>query len=270
MNVEHESNRIVVPEEFEELFSHFYTARNETQLPVHKTLLPSFQTIMVFSFGTSINFKTTKGNTLQIDKAIVLGPIKQPIDYTLQPGVDMLVINFKSDGFYRFFGKAVITASIHPDELLNENCFTKLWYSLKDLSKADRISFILEFSRPYIKDKDATLAQLESYSEDNTVNPVKAIAYDTNQSERTIQLKHKKLLGYSAKEIARYQRFLKTIEFVGQSISDKDKHMDWQACVDRFGYYDQSQLIHDFKHYLNLSPTQFLKFQEDICVAKPL
>jgi AraC-like DNA-binding protein len=44
--------------------------------------------------------------------------------------------------------------------------------------------------------------------------------------------------------------------------------MDWFEVINECGYYDQSQLIHDFKHYINLSPAKYLKFQQDICNPK--
>jgi hypothetical protein len=48
-NSEENNNcRIAVPLEFESVFSHFYYAKNKNNLPVTKTLLPSFQTIWFF------------------------------------------------------------------------------------------------------------------------------------------------------------------------------------------------------------------------------
>lgn len=264
-------SRIAVPAAFEDVFTHFYEARNFTNEAIHKTLLPSYQTILIFSFGEAVRFTSPQGSMLDLDKVVVLGPIKQPIDYTLPPGVDMLVVNFKSDGFFRFFGKALASAqiSVDPDAIIKDNCFNSLWSVLKDKDTANRIQVLLDFAQPYLRDKDETLEQLDRYAQDANVNAIKVVAHDTRQSERNIQLKYKKHLGYSAKEIARYQRFLNTIEFLGSSAAENAKAVDWQDVVTQFGYYDQSQLIHDFKHYLNLSPTKFLKFQQDICVARP-
>jgi AraC-like DNA-binding protein len=264
-------SRIAAPAAFEDVFTHFYEARNLTNEAVHKTLLPSYQTILIFSFGETVRFTSPKGSMLDLDKVVVLGPIKQPIDYTLPPEVDMLVVNFKSDGFFRFFGRALASTqiSVDPDTIINDNCFNNLWSILKSKHTADRIQVLLEFAQPYLKDKDETLEQLDRYTQDSNVNAIKVVAQDTQQSERNIQLKYKKHLGYSAKEMARYKRFLNTIEYLGRSVTETSKPVDWQDVVTQFGYYDQSQLIHDFKHYLNLSPTRFLKFQQDICIARP-
>ena len=88
-----------------------------------------------------------------------------------------------------------------------------------------------------------------------------------HQSERNIQTIHKKHLGYSAKELNHYQRFLRAIELI-QDIASKSSKIDWFKIINECGYYDQSQLIHDFKNYINLSPTKYLKFQQDICNPK--
>ncbi|HEY0298211.1 MAG TPA: AraC family transcriptional regulator [Arachidicoccus sp.] len=50
-----------------------------------------------------------------------------------------------------------------------------------------------------------------------------------------------------------------------QSIASNAKKIDWFDIISECGYYDQSQLIHDFKHYINLSPVKYLSFQQDIC-----
>lgn len=50
-------------------------------------------------------------------------------------------------------------------------------------------------------------------------------------------------------------------------MASTSKKIDWFEIINKCGYYDQSQLIHDFKHYLNISPTKYVKFQQDICIA---
>lgn len=94
--------RLPVPQEFEDIFSHFYIAENTTEVSLTKTLLPSFQTIMVFNFGAPASLISKQGIAIEMDKCIVLGPIKQAFEYTLPAGAKILVANFKGDAFYRF------------------------------------------------------------------------------------------------------------------------------------------------------------------------
>jgi AraC-like DNA-binding protein len=177
-----------------------------------------------------------------------------------------LVANFKDDAFYRFFGNTSLAQNlpVHPDELIDENCFTALWYELNKMDNVDgQVNYILECCTPYLRQRETIAQQLANFKE-QSLNPIKAVASDNKQTERSIQIKQKEHFGYSAKEINRYQRFLKAVEYLGNIASRVSKE-DWFTIVNDCGYYDPSQLINDFTYYLNLSPTRYLKFQQDIC-----
>lgn len=268
-NQEYISFRIAVPPAFEEVFSHFYFARNNSVQTITKTLLPSYQTILIFSFGTKGSLHSRQDTQVVIDKCIVLGPIKQAFDYTLDVHSEILVASFKDDAFYRFFGNASSAENrpLNPDDLLDENCFTTLWHELSRINEIEnRVKHILEFCKPYLRSRNAITERLTNLQEQR-LNPIKVVANENNHTERSIQLKHKKHFGYSAKELNRYQRFLKAIGSI-QSVAATSSKIDWFEVINECGYYDQSQLIHDFKHYINLSPTKYLKFQQDICGGK--
>ncbi|WP_343555075.1 AraC family transcriptional regulator [Sphingobacterium sp.] len=262
------SYRLSVASEFEAVFSHFYFAENASVQVITKTLLPSFQTIMVFNFGAKARLVSNGQNEIEVDKCIVLGPLKSAFEYILLPGSQILVVNFKGDAFYRFFGKAFLSDHLpmNPDEALEENCFTYLWHQLNAMpSVSDRVNCILDFCRPYLKLQHETAALLVDFK-DSTCNPIKSIAEETGQTERNVQLMQKKYFGYSSKELSRYQRFVKAIGLI-QDVLLSSKKVNWFEIIDECGYYDQSQLIKDFKHFINLSPRNFVKFQQDICQA---
>ena len=268
-NAEENNNyRIAVPSVFKTVFSHFYFAENKNDFPVTKTLLPSFQTILVFNFGTKSTLKSKQNTILEVEKCMVLGPIKQAFDYTLEPNSEILVANFKEDAFYRFFGNALFNfLPIDPDALIQENCFSLLWEELQHISEVtERVAYILDFCKPYLREQNEITTLLTDFKEEN-LNPIKVIASKVNQTERNIQLNQKKVFGYSIKEINRYERFLKAVNEIQKNIVNQSK-TDWLNIVEECGYYDQSQLIHDFKFYMNIPPTKFLKFQNDICSSK--
>ncbi|HVI47060.1 MAG TPA: AraC family transcriptional regulator [Chitinophaga sp.] len=263
------SYRISVPVIFESLFTHFYVAANNTGEDIRKTFVPSFQTIMVFSFGKEVSFHTADHHAVAVDKCIVLGPVRQPFSYTLTPGAEIFVANFRGDGFYRFFGQALVEGDLPvlPDDLIHDNCFTALWHTLKSVHNTeDRVTCLLEFSRPYIRQQDDVAGAILSAAADPTKDIIKSTAALTGETARNIQLKQKKYFGYSAKEKARFQRFLKAIELI-QQLAAGNTRTDWFEVVDQCGYYDQSQLIRDFRHFLNLTPGAFLQFQQDICLT---
>jgi AraC-like DNA-binding protein len=261
------SFKISVPTDYEDVFSHFYYAENKSSDTISKTLLPSFQTILIFNFRANTILYSKHKTKIEIDKCLVLGPIKQAFEYSLPPTSEILVANFKDDAFYRFFGNTSVSEHlpVNPDDLLDKNCFTALWAELNKLEDAyHRVNYILECCTPYLRQRNVIIEKLANVN-DEYLNPIKSVAGQQKQTERNIQLNHKKYLGYSAKEITRYQRFLKAIELIQNTVSASIK-IDWFEIINECGYYDQSQLIHDFKHYINISPTKYLKFQQDVCI----
>lgn len=265
-NSEYNNFRIPIPSRFEEVFTHFYFAENKSGKLIYKTLLPSYQTILIFNFGAKPYLITKQNTKIEVDKYLIIGPIKQAFDYVLPYRTEMLTVNFKDDAFSRFFGNAAISEHlpISPDDLVNDDCFGILWYKLSKIQNIEaRVNCILEFSEPYLVTRNKIAEQLSNLR-DQSLNSIKYVASQNNQTQRNMQLQHKKHFGYSSKEYNRYERFLKAIELI-QNLASLSSKIDWFEIVTQCGYYDQSQLIKDFKHYINLTPSQYLKFQQDIC-----
>ncbi|KEO73930.1 helix-turn-helix domain-containing protein [Anditalea andensis] len=265
-NLGYHNFRIELPNGFEEVFTHFYFAENRSGEAITKTLLPSYQTILVFSFGEKPYLVSKHGTRLEVNKYLLLGPIKQAFEYTLPANTEILIVNFKDDAFYRIFGKVGVSEHlpIGPEDLVHGDYLGMLWYELSKMEDTHtRVNYVLKFSEPYLTNRNKIAAQLASVRE-QPLNPIKSVAYQNNQSERNMQLQHKKHFGYSAKEHIRYLRFLKAVVSI-QSMASSTSKIDWLQIVADCGYYDQSQLIKDFKHYINLSPTQYLNFQQEIC-----
>jgi AraC-like DNA-binding protein len=265
------TGHISVPGQWDQVFDPFYYAINRQDEPVKKRLSPMFQSILIFNFGSPCYFYPTEQQPLLIEKSMVAGPLKLSHEYTLSPGTELLVAHFKLDAFYRFFGKHLQTYDDfirHPDQLAGEHCFADLWTELKQLSgMQQRVDRILAFSASYIRERDKGSVDIVSGAQqEGNISPIKEIAGKKGQSERSIQLKYKKYLGYSAKEMSRYQRFKKALDFLQERTAKSDS-VDWFEMVHEFGYYDQSHLIHDFNHFLGISPAQYIKLQASICIA---
>jgi len=266
INSEYNNFRIAVPKEFEEVFTHFYYAENKTSETITKTLLPSYQTILIFNFGEKPFLHSRKNTRIGVDKYLMIGPVKHAFDYSLPPNAAILTVNFKDDAFYRFFGTTTFSehVPINPDDLVNDDCFSILWYELKQIKDTnEKVNKILEFSQAYLVNRNKIAKQLANFKE-QSLNPIKSIAGLNSQTERNFQLHHKKHFGYSAKEYNRYERFLKAVEML-QNVASATSKVDWLEIVTKCNYYDQSQLIKDFKYYIQLSPSRYLKFQLDIC-----
>jgi len=261
--------RIAVPPAYGEAFTHFYFAENKSSDIITKTLLPSFQTILIFSFGEKPFLHSKEHTKIEVDKCLILGPVKQAFDYSLPSGAEILTLNFRDDAFYRFFGSNSVAEHVpmDPVDKISEDNFMSLWNELnKTNDTTARINQILTFCDPYLERRNKIAQQLTTFQQ-QALNPIKTIAGENRQTQRNIQLNYKKHFGYSAKERNRYERFFKAVVLI-QNLTSTSSKVDWYEIVQACNYYDQSQLIHDFKHYINLSPTQYMKFQQDICNPK--
>lgn len=273
----YESRVIPAPAGWEAVVSHFYYAANTGTTGITKTLLPTFQTILAFSFGPEIlvNISAEGGppRSFTTGRSMVIGPVKKALEYTLAPGSEMLVVNFKWDTFYRLFGSSLQGAGNYlqdPDQLLNSHCFSSLWEELKKESDLNvRIDKLLDMAAAYLDARDEAAGHIvnsAARTDTDLLNPVKVIAAQSGRNERTVQLHYRKYLGYSSKEMARYQRFLKAVQLLQETDARADT-ADWFEIIHQCGYYDQSHLIRDFRYFLDLSPSAYLRLQEDICLA---
>lgn len=277
--------RMEVPPEFEDVFTHFYFARNQSGTAITKTLLPSFQTMIAFNFGAPgyINTGDLAENTpvdesgqrasdgaIMMGKYALLGPVKKAFSYTLPPGSALFTLNFKRDAFYRFFGQTPggATTLLNPDLLIGQGCFGQWWQALSGMENLrERVQYMLESCRSYIGKPDARikLALSQEMEEGQlTVDPIKNMSANAKQSIRNMQLQFQKQLGYSAKAYLRNQRFMEAILMIQKAV-DKGEKPDWFAIIADCHYYDQSQLIRDFNFFMELTPTKYLQLQEAIC-----
>ena len=261
-----------------EVLSHFYHLRTPaTAEPIVKHLSPNYEMLLVFNLGPPIRVSFGKAPLAEtkIQRTAVIGPLRRMLNYELPPGANAIVANFTLNGFYRLFKVPMheITGEdiLDPDILIDKNCFTELWDKLVALSGVDdQIQMLRAYTATFVQQNEAaTKPLLDSipYFYNPAVQPVKAISADTKLTERTIQLRFQKYVGYSPKELLRFLRFK---EVVYQMLHHKDPKVDLISLIETFGYHDQSHLIKDFNHFLGTTPQQFLKDlkNNEFCVSR--
>lgn len=240
-------------------------------------LSPNLEMLLVFNFGKPMNFyfSDKTSSDLKMDKVAVIGPLRKMLTYELQPDANLIVIVFNPQGFYRLMQLPMDEIGendlIDPDELLQITGFHTLWSLLNDLpTLEEKIGLIKEYGLNFVREADYAFYPLLKgidYFENPLVQPVKAIAMDSNLSERTIQLRFKKYLGYSPKELLRFLRFKKVINSI---LKLENQEVDWYGLIEEFGYHDQSHLIKDFHHYLDTTPYKFVRevVGKEFCVSR--
>ena len=229
---------------------HFYHIFSGAELvPVIKHLSPTLEIMMVFNFGdpVEVSFGDDPLNGEFIHRMAIIGPLRKMMNYQLSPGSDALVVNFELDGYYRFH-KLLVAADL--DEL---------WQQLAGMPDVhDRLNLLSDFIISHAAESEEAASSLvagEAYFFDPLVNPVKALASDTDLTERSIQLRFQKYVGYSPKELIRFLRFKNMINHMLRLAPGK---IDVFAIIIQFNYHDQSHLIKDFNFYLGTTPLKFI------------
>jgi AraC-like DNA-binding protein len=257
------------------VFSHFYCVQHDRQAaPVQQQLMPNYEMLLVFNFGPAIMGSFGDSEHI-IEQTAVIGPLQKTLTYTVPPGADFIVVNFTLNGFYRLLGvsmQQLNPASVHdPDVLLNKSCFSELWTQMVHLaSLKERLKLICDYARKFVTPLDSpSVALLDSvpYFRHLAVDPVKMLAQTHHVSTRSVQLHFQTYLGYSAKELGRFLRFKKILNFLYRQPTQP---VDWPELVLTFGYYDHSHLSKDFRYFLGTTPRQFVKqlAQGQVCISK--
>lgn len=198
------------------------------------------------------------------------------LNYEMLPGADIVVTVFNLDGFYRLFQVPVDELNgetvHHPDAFIHQPDYEELWEILNRSHVAEeRIELLSDYIRTYKHEaEEAARPLLEGaeYFNDPLIQPVKAIAADADLSERSVQLRFKKYVGYSPKELLRFLRFKQVINNI---IEKPGVEIDWYDLIHDFGYHDQSHLIKDFHHFLGTTPEIFVKqiAGKEFCTTRP-
>lgn len=250
--------------------------------PVVRTLLPTFQVVLFLNFGTPAELWPASDSPLvpvrPLASGAVLGPLKAAWHYRLAAGARVLAVNFTLAGFYRLFQVPLdhLGADLTDlHELVSPPCFTDLWERLRPLQRPAQLGQALaDFCRPYLRPPEAPqaelLAQLPVLARCPHLNPLRVLATASQRSERAMQLRFQKYLGFSAKEAARFLRLRHVLADLAHR-ADAAEKPDWLTLLERYGYYDQSHLIHDFSHFLHCSPTDVarqLGAGESICLTR--
>jgi AraC-like DNA-binding protein len=257
----------LVEEPLEEVINnlyHLFVAIDEK--PITRHVCPNLEMMLIFNFGVParISFHNNPLDTVAISRTAVIGPLRQMLNYELQPRADALLVNFKFNGFQRLFGLPLTGLTGQglpgPEMLIDDARFDKLWEELAILSTVEqRIELLKQSAIGLLKENDQVLQTIIgnlAHFFNPCMDPVKAIAADTRLSERSIQLKFQKHTGYSVKELLRFLRFKEVIAHILARSNQKIAVFDLIA---RYDYHDQSHLIKDFQYFLGVAPQQFIK-----------
>lgn len=252
------------------VLNHFYrieTLAGHGRRTYH--LSPNLEMMLVFNFGAPVffSFGEAQIGRRAVRATGVFGPLRRMLNYELTEGADLLVLNFTMNGFYRFFSVPMddFDGDIVSDEVVSghRERLEVMWHALVPLSPHDRTKWLNEYLLANLlgNEPDALpLLDAAAGFHQLQVSPVKAIAREHGITERTVQGRFRKYVGYTSKELIRFLRFKEILRFL--LAKGAGTPVDWAMLVEEHGYHDQSHLIKDFKYYTGMAPRKFLKMNQ--------
>ncbi|MGY4386053.1 AraC-like DNA-binding protein [Pedobacter sp. UYP24] len=246
-------------------FYHFDFSMNKES--VSHQLVPNLEMMLAFSFGTPVEIKLPKAlsTPLVVSRSAIIGPLRQLLQYKLEPGADLLLINFKFNGFHRLFSNGIkelkqTGATGYEGVIADADWMEDWWEELAKLPDTEqRIARFTELTIAAISTSDMLTSAIIAnniFFNDPKLDPAKAFAESNGVTPRAIQLRFQQTVGYSVKELLRYLRFKAVVTKIVELKGIKPNLME---LVEAHNYHDQSHLNKDFKYFLGMSPLQFFK-----------
>lgn len=183
--------------------------------------------------------------------------------------ISVMGVRFRPGGAFPFLGApAIELADTHVDletlwgtsaiELRERLCVAKTPSERFDLLEKALIAHLF---RPLERHYAVRFA-LDIFGRADSGLPIRDVARDAGLSQRRFIQLFAREVGMSPKLFCRVRRFRQALERVRHAAEPNWTHVAMDC-----GYYDQSHLIHDFREFSNLSPTEYVS-QRSECVVQ--
>ena len=201
--------------------------------------------------------------------AVVSGTHSGPFVIDTRELVSVIGVRFRPGGAFPFLGPpANELADAHVDletlwgtsaiELRERLCVAKTPAERFNLLEKALVAHLF---RPLERHYAVRFA-LDTFGRADSRFAIRDIARDAGLSQRRFIELFAREVGMSPKLFCRVRRFRRALEKVRQTVVP-----NWARVAVDCGYYDQSHLIHDFRFFSNLSPTEFVRLRSD-CVIQ--
>ncbi len=184
----------------------------------------------------------------------------------LQKSVECLTIMFTHTGFFKLFGIPMneLHGYIFDNSDFKFKGFRDTIDRIEEAIDTNQRSEILNhyFQKQLMNSEkkvdrfrhmDLVVKNLQASS---AIPNVRQLAKNTFTTERTLENWFNTSVGNSPKEFISIIRFQRMIEHLYQC---NNEAIDWQDIVFRYGYYDQSHFINEFKTATSVTPDTFFK-----------
>ena len=201
--------------------------------------------------------------------AVISGTHTEPFVIDPRERVSIIGVHFRPGGAFAFLGPpASELADAHVDlEALWGTSARELHERLCEAkTPAERFNLLEEtlmahLFRPLERHYAVRFA-LDTLGRADAGLAIRDIAREAGLSQRRFIQVFAREVGMSPKLFYRVRRFRQALETVRHSAAP-----NWAQVAVDCGYYDQSHLIHDFRFFSNLSPTEYVRQRSD-CVIQ--
>jgi AraC-like DNA-binding protein len=197
----------------------------------------------------------------QFSGAVVSGTYRRPFVTDTKQHASIVGVHFRPGGAWPFFG-------VDADDLadLHVNLETLWGAGAAELREklcaaagaAERFRLLekalLDHFPTSSEHHPAVKHALSVFSQPETRPLVGEVARETGYSQRRFIQLFSREVGVSPKQFCRLQRFQRTLAAVRRTTAFNGARL-----AAEYGYFDQAHLIHEFRAFSNLSPTEYLK-----------
>lgn len=214
---------------------------------------------IVFDLADRFRQFNADGSTEIQPEVLIAGQLRSSVLVGPTGNVSLFGIRFKPTGAVMFFRGQVpeLSDRITPLDLVWGSSVNVVTERLAGAGTfLEKIAIINEDLSARLADKVDMTPSVEQavglILTGNGLTPIPAIARSAGISDRGLVRKFRQLIGLSPKSysrIVRFQRVLRSFE--------NDPLIEVSDAALKYGYYDQSHLINDFRQYAGLTPTEF-------------
>ncbi len=226
------------------------------------SLLPPINDFdLVFSFQAGVDWKIDN-QVYSLDETFTSGPRIKPAYINAKGVIHYMSVTFYPGAIYPFLGLPISNLRHEPVELGLLPCPhfkdapERMWNAYELEEKAEIIEQILLKRLSVVKETDnyqlKHAIQLIHNSEGRI--SVNSICDKAGICSRKLERDFSKWVGVSPKQFIKIERFTNVYNHIAKPDFDED----WFELILRYGYHDQSHLIHDFKSMMEQTPEEYL------------
>lgn len=214
---------------------------------------------IIFNLGNSVKARSIKGiSKLEQTDCEIMGNRFTYFDYTPKTDIHFFIIKFNYNGFYKLFGigqNDFVDTHIGFD-ILFSNHADFLNEKLQELeSSIERFNLLKKWLEGIYRNSLIKGHYIVSYLfkriNENPMVTIKSLEKESGFSRKHLFSCFKNETGLSPKQFQRVTRFQSLL----RNVRSKP---NWLDLAFEFGFYDQSHLIRDVKHFSGLSPNELV------------